>query len=1569
MSIYLQGTVDKKENYRRQNSYQFVSPDYIRKPFNYIDQYTNERIPYNFPPQQQRPNINKLTDKSNPTQFFSNPEYSTNDLFLVNQVANQDEAIIRQKIGNEWKIYTQTENINIDSRAREFYINDYKQYLMDDRNNVSLQGLWLSSYLFPNNFRIELNKQYDKIKTIKMTSAIFPNTRSRNAIYIDDTNNYFFIDCVMKCPWLPYNYHIDQTTNLFDFQYFSFNISDKLNKLYKFYYEIEYPYGIPRNVGDDTINNFILKKPNDEFMLSYVTYEIFPGVEDKDVIPPQYWSYDIENKHHEIKNMNIMIYNDENMEYSCTSHEITFNNKVIDCKYYLIIDVFNDQNILRSINEYEQSKRSIDELQNKYEINISCDVINPSRKPVNIKGIYSLRIHINVNEDITLKTVEKDPLNEFEQKSTEDDEIEYLKDDIIYILGGSIKDSVIVTEDEYPKVSIIFNSNTFKKLTGGIVIKYILQIEEDNQIKYSDVIPVELDFNKVNVLATQVCMVTGEIRDLYKSPGTSFIDGTFTGQVYIDKSYINFNNFIFAAMDMKWKSSNNIKDDYDILDGYSVNIIQKIQEGKSEYERFLQVEGNIKYITNSMKVLNNIHVVDNKYYGTYLQGLPSIIGNSLNNIEFYITRAINDYCTAHNINYGAFEWEYTDGILISESIKQKIEIPYGEYSLEELIDTISSQKIKVKSVKNIIKSNEKNYITNINDDSVYYFFCVVQFQCRLKVTTEYYYNSYLLKFEIDNESIEPLEEPIDLYMKYTNTYITGEFTNPETYMKEYHTATEVLEYTHTFTPSTILYDIVCCHLYDYDHISTTGLLILQDFFTLEPFYFHRNIDPNVTYFQTKKNENYHKYNYTVNVPSVIIDKSFNEVEYYPSIVHAFNRSYVFPAKCHITIKPTLENKVIIKDVIPPLPKGFSVEEKINENGELETNIVGMSDIGFQSIHYIYFEFTKYDETFKYYQQVKLINVEFKYNYSEVKLLKGYSFRGIQQLEIDTDIIASPFTNINVDIDKSWIDISNKNKSPADNVIDIGCGINIGYINGNVYGVPTSEFQMTLNITAEFNYRAFVTDDNNPANPDHNFIGELLIRPPGYDKDISLDNPYYQSTKITLYSLDADKFFGDNSFMIYSYDYVYDDTDFSPQFVCWAMPIKNEINNFISFHIFADDTISNKLLNELHFSYKNSKDVVKSRYLLDYYHPSLISANENKELPTVRSYTTNYYTNNIIEHQYNATKLLDQHVDNELDNIYPLRSGLFGYAPDFVRDLNLYKFGIDDKIFNPSENKIWYAIPGYVKNELNSFIFSQYYIDNWETEVTIDNIKYRVYYPKNSIQITTIVDTQNPLNTQYANILDFSYALNDLKTDVKIYNYCLYNRCSMTSQIIHNPINIDRKTYNEITLSDKDDDYNVMGMQIASKMNKIEPLMDKVLSKYDYYNFEDFLWISIYCDNYGEFQNIFDPLTNRWYFAKIFFKKCEKRNDISYNYFECPTYLCKNLNYIQELNSLQIKIYDKYGNLYSDYNSPKFNFSFTLEIEYFIDNIRANGESSKRPTQENVMYNEELSTLQRINNRI
>ena len=69
-----------------------------------------------------------------------------------------------------------------------------------------------------------------------------------------------------------------------------------------------------------------------------------------------------------------------------------------------------------------------------------------------------------------------------------------------------------------------------------------------------------------------------------------------------------------------------------------------------------------------------------------------------------------------------------------------------------------------------------------------------------------------------------------------------------------------------------------------------------------------------------------------------------------------------------------------------------------------------------------------------------------------------------------------------------------------------------------------------------------------------------------------------------------------------------------------------------------------------------------------------------------------------------------------------------------------------------------------------------------------------------------------------------------------------------------------------------------------------------------------------------------------------------------------------------MNGLDVKIYDRYGRLYSDYDSTHYNFSFTLEIEYFIDDIRANGVSSRRPTQDNVTYSEELMTMQRLSGR-
>lgn len=1466
MSIYLQNNVDNRNNYKRQNSLNLTNPNYIRKPFNYIDQYTNDRIPYNFSQNSIQPNIDRLSNESNPTQFFANPEYSTNNLFLTNQISDQNEAIIRQKIGNEWNVHTQTVTINIDSRSRDFKTSDYENFLADKRNDVSVQGLWLSSYIFPNNFKIDFNKQYQNIKTVKLTSAIFPNTRSRNIIYIDDTNNYFYVDVVMKSPWLPYNFHIDQTTNLFDFQNFAFNINNNYIKLYKFFQEIEKPYGIPRKITDTTVNNYVTTLLQMIYLNYLITYE-----------DEENWFWGVLNGNtrniYTDKKFSISINHLNNIEYYCKTNDIVYDDGINKCNYSLITTINNYNNL--NIAPYDN-----------YIIEHYCNYSNPD------VGIFTISLEYTFHDNIIV-----DLVNEFP---------EILEDNHVYILG-TLKDNIIIPADDVVQngISLSFNRNTYKFLKFcSYTINYNLHVLDTIKT-----IPVKFEFVNIDLTGS---IISGNITDITSASDDNIflMNGILNGQIQFNTE---LNNPICSIITVKWRSENDDHDD--TLEGYSTNIIMNsVQIG---YNYYLQIGGKANYITMSVGVLNNILIYTEtvgktKYYGTYLHGIPSILGNSLNYTEEYITRAIKDYFNKNNLDYSIFQWSYTNDLFLSTPTTSKISIPYGEYTLNELINIISDQKITVKSVKNIITSADNiDYIENIKDNSRYYFFSVVQFQCKLKVSTEYYNNSYLLKFEIDNESIEPLNEPINL---------------------------TAMDYTYTFTPTTVLYDIICMNVYKYN---VTDETILQNVFTLDPFYFHKDSEAEITYLQTIKNPEYTRYNFAYNVKSTIEDENLDKLTFFPSPIYMYNRSYVFPCGCNIEITPDSNSNFKLFTILPELPEGFYLEG---------TTIKGKSDKSFESIHYVYYYYYA-GENFRYYQQIKLINVEFKYNYSEVKLLNGFRFKGIQQLNIDSDIIAKPFTNITVQIEN----MSNENLSPVKNVINIGNGINIGYLTGDIYGIPTTEFQITLNLTGEFNIKSYGDVD----------IGKLKI----YNdiNQLTDENKFIKSTSIKLYSLSPDRFYGDNSFMIYSYNYITDDI---PQFICWAKPIKNEINNFISFHIFADDPISNKLLDELHFSYKNSKDIVKTQYLLDYYQPTQVLTMEQTRLPSIRSWTTSSYTENIINHQYANTILLNHYEITDNAVIYPLRANMFGFATSLTKNIDVYA---NKDIFNPNDNllnRLWYALPGYVKNELNGYIFSQYYIDDWIIETEINNHKFYLYYPKGSFSITPItdnVDRIDPTITQYGNILDFSLALNNIQTDAKLYKYCLYNRCRMNYDIIYNPVNIDKTTYNSITLPDIYSNNNILAMQIGAKMNKIEPIVDKILSENDYYNFEDFLWIQLYCDNYGEFENIFDPLTNRWYFAKVFFKFCKERNDVSYNYFECPQYLCKNLNYIQELNSMQVRIYDKYGNLYSDYNSTHYNFSFTLEIEYFIDNIRANGASSKRPTQENVLYSDELLRMQRINN--
>lgn len=1527
---------------RYQNKPQQQNPVYLRKPINYVDQYTNDRIPLNYNQYIQQPSIERLHEESNPSQFMNNPEMTTNDLFLRNQVPNSDEAVMKQKIDNEWNIRTQLVTINIDSRARDFLTTDYENFLEDDRNEVSKQGMWLSSYIFPNNFRINFNKQYANIKTVTLTSATFPNTRSRTHMYIDDTNNYFYVNMVMKCPWLSFNFHIDQSTNLFDFQSFMFSVSQAYINLYRFFQEIEKPYGIPRpHIVDRTINNYQTTIA-DGFLFKYQFGE-WNNTED--------WFWNGERKYDiSVNNINnvqlsaitpssIVFDNGNNFECEFKPTEVTTLTSHDGKSYY---NVFT--------NEHYVMHTWIDMTQTYFYLYTSYDITFTHTFPevITIALVRDFPEDYEENFVYILGTL---------QGSTEEVPIppEYSTEPIPGVAPILFRNQLLYHESPViiPAENIIQNGltiscsrETFVQLRGySYTIHYTFIVSVSDEEKYT--IPFDVTY-PIEYTNMSPAMITGSVKDIESADDANYflMNGTLDGQLYFNA---DVSNMICAAFNLSWMSENGAH--VDTLQGYTTGIpLPSVEFG---WSTFCPVGGLANYWTLSAGVLNNINFYtefdesqgneNTKYYGTYLQGVPNIIGNSLTHTAQYVTRAIETYFRDHGLDYQTFQWDYTNGLFMSGETRTRIEIPYGEYTLDELIDIISEQSVKVKSVQNIITSYQGfDYIENTKDGSRYYFFTVVNFQCKLKVSTEYYKNSYLLKFEVDENSIQPLQEEITI---------------------------SAMGYNHTFMPTTVMYDIVCLNVYEYQ---VTGEIILQNFFTLEPFTFHQETNPDISHVVTVKNPEYPRYNYAYNVKEVIQNDALTWVTFFPASVMMYQDEFVFPVNCSIRITPNvttykdvitgeIKNYFTLFGIYPPLPEGFTLEG---------STITGSSPTPFQSIHYVYFYY--YAGTiFRYYQSIKLINAGFMYNYSTVKLLNGFNFKGIEQCKMDSKIIAPPFTNISVSLDKNWCDLADETSVHANNIIGIGDGISVGYLTGDIYGTPQSEFQMTVYLRGEFNWDYFRHTISNPEE------GTFTVWDPE-GVELSETNKYIQETSIDLYSVNADLFYGDNSFMIYSYNYITDPTNDIPQFVCWAKPIKNNICNFLSFHISADDIISRKLLDELHFSYTNSKDLVNTRYLYEHYKPTQVMTMEQTQLPSIRSWTTSNYTEDIINKQYENTTLLNSYAIAENAVIYPLRELTFGYAAPNTRDINVYGYDYPiDNLFNPSANnllsRIWYALPGYVKNELNGYIFSQHYVTNWITSAIVDDKEFKLYYPVDSYNIepiTTEGNIFNPTATRFANILDLSVALtpNINSNNVNLYEYCLYNRCRMEWDTIYEPVNLNKTLYDGITVTSEYDNNNLVGIQIASKINKLQPIVDEILTEYDYYNFEDFIWIQIYSDNYGEFENIFDPLTNRWYFAKIFFKRCEKRNDVSFNYFECPPYLCKNLNYIQELNALQVRIYDKYGNLYSDYNSTHYNFSFTLDVEYFIDDIRANGLSSRRPTQDNVAYSEELTSMQRIAGR-
>lgn len=1372
------------------------------------------------PPQSIRSlNANSLHSNSHPTHFLESPERTMQSYFLTNQT-NPDPD--KQRQDESWNVYTQTTTIAIDSRAREYTIADYLNFIQDVRNQLSAQGKWLNSYLFPNNFYLSLNQQYGNVKRIRLVSTTFVNTRSRTHLYIDDTNDHLFVQLAITAPWLSMRYHVVPNMSLIDAMYLSCTMAGKEGTIVPFYQEIQSAYGIPRSNVTDTVNETTTMA-----MMHGLTYAF-------NTLPDGYsWSGGSPN----FDNTTVSKNSSTDRELIAQSNAIKGEND----NYYILI-------LFRAINNWTQT----------------ADDGTPIGDPI---AVYQIVFQMNA--------------------------IAYnIQEPILFIFGSSTDDNsppqkVIITRTDTNGLNPVFTCTFDQRLFDSILrieVHYEKVVYIDSSWKSEPLVTMYMSTEQIE-LGTAI--INGTVTDLISMDDFRSVQGIFGGFVVFDnvigetgssntdnsstKTTQDLNlpigpvipdgirtggvdNVLTGTIYFEW--GDNTTTNFGKLDGYVTSAINNTGTGF-----YFQVTGTATYVTNKSIVYNNIqrYISDDDnnihYYGTFVQGNPMSIKN--NELKTYLVRTLNNITTEGTWS----ENDITDSIYTIKSSDTRIDIPYGAYTIDELM-TALSKTVPIVAYQSILTTAYKE----INESRWYVIF-VTAMQVSIQVSAVYLNSSYLLKFAISGEPTA-LNETITIQLPESTLSFQIEANNPICDIYVVHTDKNMYG--------------------DWEIRSSSPL---EPFVTVP-------IVPSESIVPTIKTSTIPQYNY-----GIISSTEIDGVYYNTTTAKYFRASYIFPVYSTIRIPCT---DVIIEKIIPDLPEGFTYDE----NG-----IYGSSTEQFSSFHFIYFRLVKTGSSgrvYRYYQNINLVNLPFSYNYKSVRLLVNTAFTNIEQLQLDAEnlfgqLTASPFYNVK-----------------CDHVTNVGTkyqvepGVYMSKLTGAIYGTPETEFDITLTVYAEFNLKDFSS-------------GIEITLPSSNIENIFEEGMYV--TTIRIASVSTDAFYGDTAMMYTVY------VDEGSNYIAWGTPITIKMSDFISFHLLANDKQSEQLMKDLYFNYTHSRSLLARNYLYEYYQPTLVSVPENTSQPSKFSYSYNEYTNNYRDIQYNQQEYLSQYP------IYPLRKGVYDYASSTTRALNTYmasNVSTTTSPFEPISGTLWTAIPVFVINEVDGFLFGGPNVAQYQIEYNSDGLP-TIAQPIDTID--TVVDRVDPTATRYMNILDVQQILQDVKP-LSTTAPVLYNRATMIQDAVYAPTALIDGIWNQLTVETTIK--RPLSIMLGAQYNHIEPLVDLVLSEYDYYNFQDYVWLSITVDNYGEFENIYDVYTNRWYFAKIFFKNCDNRYDTAFNYFECPPYETRRMNYIQELNAIQVRIYDRNGNLFADYNSMHFNFSFILEIEYFVDDIRANGVNTMRP---------------------
>lgn len=1368
--------------------------------------YSSSQRSYRPPQSIRSTNATSLHANSHPTHFLESPERTMQSYFLTNQINPNPD---KQHQDESWNVYTQTTTIAIDSRAREYSVADYLNFVQDTRNQLSAQGKWLDSYLFPNNFYLPLNHQYGNVKRIRLVSTTFVNTRSRTQLYIDDTNDHLFVQMAIAAPWLSMRYHVVPNMSLIDAMYLSCTMAGKEGTIVPFYQEIPTTYGVPRSNITDTVNETTTMA-----MMHGLTYAF------SELPDGYFWSGGSPN-----------FVNTTVSKNSSTDRELIAQSNAIkgsDDNYHVRI-------LFRTIDKWTRT----------------ADDGTPIGDPI---AVYQVVFQMNA--------------------------MAYnISDPVLFIFGPNDLPSqeVIITRTDTnglnPVITCTFDQRLFDSILR-IEVHYEKVVYDSASWTTEPLVTLYMSTEQIEL---GTATINGVVTDLVAMDDFRSVQGVFGGFVLFDNvvgesvtddgetaatiglpvglpigpvipggiRIGGVDNVLTGTIYFEWSSGN--------LNGYVTSAINDTGTGF-----YFQVTGIATYETSKPAVYNNIRRYNTDdgihYYGTFVQGNPMSIKN--NELKTYIAR------TLEQVTGGVWsENDISDVVYTTTASAARLDIPYGAYTIDELL-TVLSKSVSVMTTRSVLSSSYKEI-----DESRWYVMFVVAMQVPIQVTAVYSNSSYLLKFAVSSEP----------------TAVTESVT------------VQLPESTLSFQ---IESDQPICGLYVARMVKNMyGDWEVRSYSPLEPFV-TVPIVPSELIVPTIKTSTIPQYNYGI-VSSTEIDG----VYYNTTTARYFRASYIFPVYSTIHIPCT---DVVIESISPELPDGFTYDE----NG-----IYGSSTEQFSSFHFVYFRLVQtgpYGRVYRYYQNVNLVNLPFSYNYKSVRLLVNTAFTNIEQLQLDAEnlfgqLTASPFYKVKCD-----------HVTDAGTKYQVEPGVYMSKLTGAIYGTPETEFDITLTVYAKFNQADF-SNGINITLPSSNIEG------------IFEDDMYV--TTIRLASVSTDAFYG-NTAMMYTV-YVNEGSNY----MAWGTPVTIKMSDFISFHLLANDKQSEQLMQDLYFNYTHSRSLLTRNYLYGYYQPTIVSVAENTSQPTKFSFSYSEYTNAYRGIQYDQQEHLSQ------DPIYPLRKGIYGYASDTTRALNTYMANTASSTstspFDPISGTLWTAIPVFVVNEVDGFLFGGPSV-----------AQYQMKYDSNGLPLTaqsidtidTVVDRIDSTSTRYMNILDVQQVLQDV-TPITTISPVLYNRSTMIQDAVYAPTALVDGVWNQLTIESTNRPFSIM---LGAHYNHIEPLVDRVLSEYDYYNFQDYVWLSITVDNYGEFENIYDVYTNRWYFAKIFFKKCEKRYDTSFNYFECPPYETRRMNYIQELNAIQVRIYDRNGNLFADYNSMHFNFSFILEIEYFVDDIRVNGVNTMRP---------------------